>query len=180
MYSQKGGINMRATGIVRRIDDLGRVVIPKEIRRTQSIRVGDPLEIFVTGSGEVVFKKYSPVGEMYQEAALLCEVLAKTSHVQVIATDRDRVIAQSGAKELMDQPLGALYEKAMSERRFYLRGEKDGNLALQSQPISAMMPVLARGDLVGSVAIIGEKAVPEQQQTLIKVAASYLGKRLEE
>lgn len=69
---------MKATGIVRRIDELGRVVIPKEIRRTQRIRQGDPLEIFTTGDGEVIFKKYSPIGEMAAFAAQYAEVLQKT------------------------------------------------------------------------------------------------------
>ena len=68
---------MKATGIVRRIDELGRVVIPKEIRRTQRIRRGDPLEIFTTGDGEVIFKKYSPIGEMNAVAAQYTEVLSK-------------------------------------------------------------------------------------------------------
>lgn len=70
---------MKATGIVRRIDDLGRVVIPKEIRRTQLIRVGDPLEIFVSGAGEVIFKKYSPIGELSAFAASYAEVLYKAA-----------------------------------------------------------------------------------------------------
>ena len=66
---------MKATGIVRRIDDLGRVVIPKEIRRTMRIREGDPLEIFVSNEGEVIFKKYSPISELGSIAAQYCEVL---------------------------------------------------------------------------------------------------------
>ena len=66
---------MKATGIVRRIDELGRVVIPKEIRRTQRIRRGDPLEIFTTGDGEVIFKKYSPIGEQqWAKLALVKEI----------------------------------------------------------------------------------------------------------
>ena len=69
---------MKATGIVRRIDELGRVVIPKEIRRTQRIRRGDPLEIFTTGDGEVIFKKYSPVGELQGVAVQYAEVLSRS------------------------------------------------------------------------------------------------------
>ena len=75
---------MKATGIVRRIDDLGRVVIPKEIRRTQMIRVGDPLEIFVSANGEVVFKKYSPVGEMSPMAATCVETVYKVAGVPLV------------------------------------------------------------------------------------------------
>lgn len=69
---------MKATGIVRRIDDLGRVVIPKEIRRTMRIREGDPLEIYTDNDGEVIFKKYSPIGELSGFAGIYAEVLHKT------------------------------------------------------------------------------------------------------
>ena len=88
---------MKATGIVRRIDDLGRVVIPKEIRRTQLIRVGDPLEIFVSGAGEVIFKKYSPIGELSAFATSYAEVLYKAAGASVAIADRDRVVAAAGA-----------------------------------------------------------------------------------
>ena len=80
---------MKATGIVRRIDDLGRVVIPKEIRRTMRIREGDPLEIFVSNEGEVIFKKYSPISELGSIAAQYCEVLFRTAGYPVLITDRD-------------------------------------------------------------------------------------------
>lgn len=88
---------MKATGIVRRIDELGRVVIPKEIRRTQRIRRGDPLEIFTTGDGEVIFKKYSPVGEMSNVAMQYADVLNKSFALTAFVTDRDRILAASGA-----------------------------------------------------------------------------------
>ena len=90
---------MRATGIVRRIDDLGRVVIPKEIRRTMRIREGDPLEIYTDREGEVIFKKYSPIGEMNSFAAQYAEALHRTADMCVVITDRDAVIAVSGAAE---------------------------------------------------------------------------------
>ena len=90
---------MKATGIVRRIDDLGRVVIPKEIRRTMRIREGDPLEIYTDREGEVIFKKYSPVGELEPFAAQICESVAKVSNCTVAVTDRDSVIAVSGPEK---------------------------------------------------------------------------------
>lgn len=86
---------MKATGIVRRIDDLGRVVIPKEIRRTLRIREGDPLEIFTATDGEVVFKKYSPVGELGNFATQYADVLMRVSQMPTVITDRDHVIAVS-------------------------------------------------------------------------------------
>ena len=87
---------MKATGIVRRIDDLGRVVIPKEIRRTMRIREGDPLEIYTDRDGEVIFKKYSPVGEMLEEAQEYCDTLYKSLGIVVAVFDRDAVIACAG------------------------------------------------------------------------------------
>ena len=96
---------MKATGIVRRIDDLGRVVIPKEIRRTMRIREGDPLEIYTDREGEVIFKKYSPIGELQTFAAEYAETLQKTSGLPIFVTDRDAVIAVAGAskREYLDR-----------------------------------------------------------------------------
>lgn len=87
---------MKATGIVRRIDDLGRVVIPKEIRRTLRIREGDPLEIFTDREGEIILKKYSPIGELGTLAKLYAESLAQTLGCTVCITDTDQVVAASG------------------------------------------------------------------------------------
>ena len=91
---------MKATGIVRRIDDLGRVVIPKELRRTMRLREGAPLEIFTDKDGELIFKKYSPIGELSDFAADLCESLRAVSDAAAAVCDRDGVIAASGAPTL--------------------------------------------------------------------------------
>ena len=107
---------MKATGIVRRIDELGRVVIPKEIRRTQRIRRGDPLEIFTTGDGEVIFKKYSPIGEMNAVAAQYTEVLSKSFALTTFVADRDRILTVSGSgrRELADRSISQPLEKLMA------------------------------------------------------------------
>ena len=112
---------MKATGIVRRIDELGRVVIPKEIRRTQRIRRGDPLEIFTTGDGEVIFKKYSPIGEMNAVAAQYTEVLSKSFALTALVADRDRILTVSGSgrRELADRSISQPLEKLMDGRRLY-------------------------------------------------------------
>ena len=109
---------MKATGIVRRIDDLGRVVIPKEIRRTMRIREGDPLEIYTDREGEVIFKKYSPMGEMSEFAAQYAETLHKTCGLAVAICDRDSVIAVSGVprREYADKPLTPELEELMERR----------------------------------------------------------------
>ena len=110
---------MKATGIVRRIDDLGRVVIPKEIRRTMRIREGDPLEIFTDRDGEVIFKKYSPIGELTAFAAQYAETLHKTCDLSVIICDRDSVVASAGVpkKEYADKPLSDEIEAIIGWRK---------------------------------------------------------------
>ena len=113
---------MKATGIVRRIDDLGRVVIPKEIRRTMRIREGDPLEIYTDREGEVIFKKYSPIGELGVFASQYAEILSKTSGHGICITDKDNVIAVSGAskKELMDKKISQDIEEIIEEKETYV------------------------------------------------------------
>ena len=109
---------MKATGIVRRIDDLGRVVIPKEIRRTLRIRVGDPLEIYTDREGEVILKKYSLMGDMGIFAQQYADSLAQTTGYQVVVTDREQVIAASAAarKEMMDKAVSKDMEQMIDRR----------------------------------------------------------------
>ncbi len=173
---------MRATGIVRRIDDLGRVVIPKEIRRTQLIRVGDPLEIFVSGDGEVVFKKYSPLGELAASAQGMAEVLYKTAGMPAVVTDRDRVLSAAGARDTQDRPLTPQFTQTMEQRR-YFAAAKGSPVALCDMPgiyATAVMPILSSGDLVGSVALLGDGGLDEEDAALLRMAAGYLGRQLEE
>ena len=112
---------MKATGIVRRIDDLGRVVIPKEIRRTMRIREGDPLEIYTTRDGEVIFKKYSLIGGLEEFAAQFCDTLSRSTDFSAAVTDRDAVIAIAGAgkKELLGKPISTALEQVTDQRGLY-------------------------------------------------------------
>jgi len=114
---------MKATGIVRRIDDLGRVVIPKEIRKTMRIREGDPLEIYTDRDGEVIFKKYSPIGEMQIFAAEYAETLAKTAAMPIFVCDRDAIIAVAGAskREYLDRKISKGLEQIIETRSLYKR-----------------------------------------------------------
>ena len=180
---------MRATGIVRRIDDLGRVVIPKEIRRTMRIREGDPLEIYTDREGEVIFKKYSPIGELAQFASQYAETLYKTCGLAVVICDRDAVIAVAGVpkKDYVERSLTKEAEEAIESRQLY--SSRDGNgfsLVEGGAPVSSLMPIITEGDLTGCVASIrsdgdGKNAVtPEMEAKLIQTAASFLGKQLEE
>ena len=138
---------MKATGIVRRIDELGRVVIPKEIRRTQRIRRGDPLEIFTTGDGEVIFKKYSPIGEMNAVAAQYTEVLSKSFALTTLVADRDRILTVSGSgrRELADRSISQPLEKLMDGRRLY---QSEGIAESASCPAKARPVVLCAAPIV--------------------------------
>lgn len=179
---------MKATGIVRRIDDLGRVVIPKEIRRTMRIREGDPLEIYTDKDGEVIFKKYSPMGEMSSFAVQLCETLAKTTGGMVCISDRDAVIAVAGApqRDLMDKRISEELERNMEKRQVYQykSGEPkvlliDGN---DKYEVGIAAPILAEGDISGSVIFLhneGGAALSETEYKLAQTVANFLGKQME-
>ncbi len=180
---------MKATGIVRRIDDLGRVVIPKEIRRTMRIRDGDPLEIYTGPNEEVVFKKYSPVGEMSAFAVQYADVMARVSGVPVLICDRDHVIAVAGEskKEYLEQRLSRQLEQAMEERQPVIlhSGESKPLLPIENKDRAAavMVPILAAGDVTGCVCFLAdERRTPpaESDIRLAQVAAGFLGKQMEE
>ncbi len=180
---------MKATGIVRRIDDLGRVVIPKEIRRTMRIREGAPLEIYTDREGEVIFKKYSPIGEMAGFAAQYAETLQKTGSLSVIVTDCDAVIASAGVpkKEYADRKISPELEKIMENRQFYAAdAEAIPVLIGGGCSVSCAMPIIAEGDVIGCVVSVGAregaKNAPsrEVEMKLIQTAAYFLGRQMEE
>jgi len=181
---------MKATGIVRRIDDLGRVVIPKEIRRTMRIREGDPLEIYTDREGEVIFKKYSPIGELTSFAAQYAETLHKTCELAVVICDRDAVIACAGVpkKEYADRRVSDAVEKIIEGRSMYTfkPGEKKLSVtddASESHYASCVMPIITEGDVTGCVVSLApegdERQPSELEVKLVQTAASFLGKQLE-
>ena len=177
---------MKATGIVRRIDDLGRVVIPKEIRRTMRIREGDPLEIYTSVSGEVIFKKYSPIGELSEFATMYAESLAQATTLPVIICDRDHCIAASGIskKEVLERRVTPTLEDIMEHRRSVSFDNDDSHTALEGvkREIRVGVPIINSGDVSGAVVLIsdnnGMKAT-ESDIKLANVAASFLGKQME-
>ena len=178
---------MKATGIVRRIDDLGRVVIPKEIRRTMRIREGDPLEIFVSNEGEVIFKKYSPISELGSIAGQYCEVLFRTAGYPVLITDRDHVVAVSGIsrKEVLERRVSPALEDYIENRRAF--NSKENRQPLQpivgvSYFALVQSPIISSGDVCGSVMFLQNKETDQPgdaESKLIQAAASYLGKQME-
>ena len=184
---------MKATGIVRRIDDLGRVVIPKEIRRTMRIREGDPLEIYTDREGEVIFKKYSPIGELAAFAAQYAETLHKTCSLSVIISDRDAVIACAGVprKEYSDKTLSTELEEIIENRSLYVHKEGAPPIPVLSDGsghyVSCAMPIISEGDIAGCVAAIAEAPTDARREVrpsevevkLIQTAAGFLGRQLE-
>ena len=179
---------MKATGIVRRIDDLGRVVIPKEIRRTMRIREGDPLEIYTSRDGEVIFKKYSLLGGLEDFAGQLCETMSRSTNCICAVTDRDTVIAVAGGgrRELMGKRITDRLEQIMENRRIY-RFEGDGTPIPVSDStdkllVSVAAPILAEGDLLGLVLFIGNpplQSAGEPEYKLAQTIAAFLGRHME-
>ena len=179
---------MKATGIVRRIDDLGRVVIPKEIRRTMRIREGDPLEIYTERDGEVIFKKYSPMGELNEFAGQICESLYKTVGATALICDRDGVIAAAGSakKELLDKAISGNLEAIMERRGIYraeVRVSQPICEGVAEHCISVAAPILSAGDVLGCVVFVANKDASPHGETELKLAqavAAFLGKQMEE
>ena len=178
---------MKATGIVRRIDDLGRVVIPKEIRRTLRIREGDPLEIFTSNDGEVIFKKYSPIGELSSFAAQYADILHKTSAKAVIVCDRDHVVAAAGVpkKELLERRVSPALEQLCDQRKNYVLSPQEHPLyPVEGVERTALIafPIISAGDVCGSVVLLGEDSdqPSEAEEKLLCAAAGFLGKQMEE
>ncbi|MCM1544805.1 MAG: AbrB/MazE/SpoVT family DNA-binding domain-containing protein [Ruminococcus sp.] len=179
---------MKATGIVRRIDDLGRVVIPKEIRRTMRIREGDPLEIYTDTNGEVIFKKYSPIGELGPYTKQYVEVLNRSTGLPAIICDRDPSIAAAGIpkKDVMDKRISPMAESYMEKRANYVyETDKDEFTVCDTvdRKVSVLSPIIGAGDVMGAVMVLtnGNDAAPTQTEIkLVQVAAGFLGKQMEE
>lgn len=181
---------MKATGIVRRIDDLGRVVVPKDIRRTLRIREGDPLEIFTDREGEIILKKYSPIGEMGAFAKQYAESLAQTSgHIACIA-DRDQFIAVAGgAKGLLGKEVSKRFEELIDERETKLAtSENRSFVPLTEEKVEdftqeAICPIICEGDAIGAVVLLSKEnkgKMGEVEQKLIMSAAGFLGRQMEQ
>ena len=187
----KGTKTMKATGIVRRIDDLGRVVIPKEIRRTMRIREGDPLEIYTSSDGEVIFKKYSAINEMSQSASQVAEVMTRLANCPTVVFDRDHVVAVAGVgkKEFSERRVSQGLEEFLEHRRNYIYSSDEDAKVFPvegiDRPAIACTPILSSGDVTGAVAFLAPSAdedatATEVQKNLIQAAAQFLGKQIEE
>jgi|SRR5690625_1270845 len=178
---------MKATGIVRRIDDLGRVVIPKEIRRTLRIREGDPLEIFVDREGEVILKKYSPISELGHFATEYAEALFDSLQLPILISDRDEIIALAGIskKDYLNKNIGGQIEDIIEDRVTVFKDEADSleiirgkDEDLESYCIS---PIVANGDPIGCVMVFSnsEEKLSRVEEKVIETASSFLAKQME-
>ena len=181
---------MKATGIVRRIDDLGRVVITKEIRRTLRLREGTPLEIFTDREGEIIFKKYSPMAELGTFAAQYADALAAGSGHMVCITDRDQVLAVSGGmkKEVRQKGISEDLSRLLSRRETLTASRGDARfipILAEENPeylSETIVPILCEGDVIGSVILAGreEKSrMGETEKKLAATASGFLGKQME-
>ena len=182
---------MKATGIVRRIDDLGRIVVPKEIRRTLRIREGDPLEIFTDREGEIILKKYSPIGELGQLAGEYSESLAQTTGHLVLITDCDRVVAASGGgkRDFEGKPISGQLEEAIGARKNFLATKEDGSFIRVTLDDSgdfsqqAVSTIICEGDAIGAVILCSrdeKEKMGETESKLVAAAAGFLGRQMEQ
>jgi AbrB family transcriptional regulator, stage V sporulation protein T len=182
---------MKATGIVRRIDDLGRVVVPKEIRRTLRIREGDPLEIFTDREGEIILKKYSPIGELGQFAKQYADSLAQTTGHVIGITDKDQFVAASGSmkRELLSKPITPELEQAINERDSILAAKEDKNFVRivadddTDYTCQVIWPIIAEGDAIGSVILLSKDPKAkfgDVENKLASTAAYFLGRQMEQ
>lgn len=185
---------MRATGIVRRIDELGRIVIPKEIRRTLRIREGDPLEIFTESDGCVIFRKYSHISELEGLAEKYAEALAANSGNTVLISDREKIVALSGGmaggtrKEVLNKQISPELENFMERRKsLSMHSEEKGFVPiLKDFPVNysteAISPIICDGDVMGAVIMASNKdkvKFGETENKLVSATAGILGKQME-
>lgn len=183
---------MKATGVVRRIDDLGRVVIPKEIRKTLRIKEGDPLEIFTDREGQVILKKYSPIGELSEFATGYAETLAKTTGHIACITDKDTIIAVSGGskKEFLEQDISTELEKLMEDKEVYTSKE-NSDMAMpitknenneKKYNAQIVYPIISNGDTIGTVILMSKNTdtkMNEVEKKVAQSAATFLASQME-
>ena len=181
---------MKATGIVRRIDDLGRIVVPKEIRRTLRLREGTPLEIFTDREGEIILKKYSPMVELTAFAGQYAEAMAQSTGLMVCITDRDQVIAVAGGpkKDLLQKNISRQLEQLINERQSICAGKDDKSFVslvteeLEGITAEVVTAIICEGDAIGAVAILSREPrarFGDMEIKLAATAAGFLGRQME-
>lgn len=175
---------MKATGVVRRIDDLGRIVIPKEIRRSLRIREGDSLEIYTDGSDSIILKKYSHVESINNFIIQYVDAVYSSSKKEIIVTDNERIIAAAGnfRKDIIGKKIDMRLDDKIQKRttQIFERGEPleiADNLVITSASI--LKPISVYGDIIGSVIVIGDNTIGESEKSLVEMTGTFIGKYLE-
>lgn len=186
----EGEFIMKATGIVRRIDELGRVVVPKEIRRTLKIREGDPLEIYTDHEGGVILKKYSPIGELGKISSEYAESVAQVAKCTVCVTDKDIVVAAAGParKEFMGKSIHNELVECIAHRENILATQEDARFCqitsdrveVQSEAVGT---IISDGAAIGAVILLSqnrEREFTDLERKLAVCGAAFLGRQMEE
>ena len=177
---------MKATGIVRRIDELGRIVIPKEIRRTLRIREGDPLEIYTDREGGIILKKYSPIGELASFAQDFAEALSQTLGMTAVISDRDTILAASGEhkRDYYERPVSSALEEIINARATQKK-EGPATVALVSGEDTGLtsaqiiVPITMEGQPIGAVAVVSRGGmIGDSEQKAAESAAVFLGRQM--
>ena len=180
---------MKATGIIRKIDDLGRVVIPKEIRKTLRIREGDPMEIYVEKNGEIILKRYAPLGEIIDEINSLAEVLTKSIGFSVYVTDSKKIIALASKKQKhnLDRAITEELLKLLEERTVVINKNIDSIIKItekddkQTYVYQVISPIISEGDIIGSIILFPEgikKSITETDLKILEVATEFLSNQM--
>ena len=180
---------MKATGIVRRIDELGRVVIPKEIRRTLHFREGDPLEIYTDKEGGVILKEYSVMGDIENCAREYADSLHRSLGLTAIITDKDNIVAVSGQgkKELAGKQLSEKFQDKLERRRGIKTDRNSGESPIQltdsdgiDYTSQCILPILGGGDVLGAVVVASEnESLNDVAYKNAETAAYFLGAQSE-
>lgn len=180
---------MKATGIVRRIDDLGRVVIPKEIRRTMRLREGEPLEIYTERAGEIILKKYSPIADLAEYAQHYADALFQSTASMCCITDRDTIIAAAGLskKDYLDKKITDKLDNTIKLRKTFISSETESpfpitaDVGADESSVQIVAPIVADGDIVGAVILfmVDKIAAAAAGKMTAQTGAAFLGKMLE-
>ena len=177
---------MKATGVVRRIDELGRIVIPKEIRRTLRIKEGTPLEIYSGENGELLLKKYSPVFELGAIAKEVCDSIYNTTGLNVLITNMDCVVADATSNKniYINASIDSHIDRLINTRKTQIISISDENTMLfqnnSNIKLFVLSPIFANGDVYGSIIIFSEQNnISESERKLAASFADYLSRQVE-
>lgn len=175
---------MKATGVVRRIDDLGRIVLPKELRRTMRIKEGDSLEIYIDGMDQIMLKKYSPVQNMNEFVDEFVESVYASNKIDIIITDNERVIATAGnfKQDLVGKKISMKLEDKMNKRQTQIieAGENFeicDNIELGKAAV--VRPINVFGDIMGCVVVLGDRGITALEKSIAEFSGTFMSRYLE-